>query len=274
MGEGGSGNHYANQHQYSANHNGGGGQGQDQPQQQEQKQTPLGKNSHEFRRSDSKSSTVPGSSSVSSKWVPPEVPRRTSSAMFTKSPSVNSSQGSLSLPSAAGLNDACLVESAPPRQLQQQQRSQTPNLPGYSVVASLMAVLPKREAEKQAESSEHPPDLNQLKLLKEQSQLLQYYQNLERIRMDEEKNELMRRTRGLGLLKKERRLLVRKKNLRKQRGILMRQKKDPIHSQDISRIISKQRIQQIQTMRKIKNRRLNMQSDSILFQMYFSSEKI
>lgn len=116
LGEEGSGNHYANQHQYSANHNGGGGQGQDQPQQQEQQQTPLGKNSHEFRRSDSKSSTVPGSSSVSSKWVPPEVPRRTSSAMFTKSPSVNSSQGSLSLPSAAGLNDACLMPawSSPP----------------------------------------------------------------------------------------------------------------------------------------------------------------
>ena len=67
-------------------------------------------NSHgEFRRSDSKSSTGPGSAS---KRVPPEVPRRTSSALSSKS---LVSQGSLG-------------ESPHPRQ-QQQQRSQTPNLP-------------------------------------------------------------------------------------------------------------------------------------------------
>lgn len=132
-------------HASQANHNGGGGAGQGQPQQQ----TPLGNNSHEFRRSDSKSSTGPGSS----KRVPPEVPRRTSSALSTKSPSVNSSQGSLGSagPNAAGL----LVESSSHPRQQQQQRSQTPNLPGYSGVAALMAVDPAGERRTSNLSAEH-----------------------------------------------------------------------------------------------------------------------
>ncbi|XP_046442598.1 IQ motif and SEC7 domain-containing protein 2-like isoform X2 [Daphnia pulex] len=141
------GSHHHVVHASQANHNGGGA-GQGQPQQQ---QTPLGNNSHEFRRSDSKSSTGPGS--ASSKRVPPEVPRRTSSALSTKSPSVNSSQGSLGSagPSAAGL----LVESSSHPRQQQQQRSQTPNLPGYSGVAALMAVDPAGERRTSNLSAEH-----------------------------------------------------------------------------------------------------------------------
>jgi IQ motif/SEC7 domain-containing protein len=107
----GSHHHHNHQHvhpSHANNHNNSSSHGQPQPL----------VNSHEFRRSDSKSSTGQGSAS---KRVPPEVPRRTSSALSTKSPSVNCSQGSLGGGGAG-------VELSHPRQ-QQQQRSQTPNLP-------------------------------------------------------------------------------------------------------------------------------------------------
>ncbi|KAI9564930.1 hypothetical protein GHT06_008671 [Daphnia sinensis] len=95
----------------------------------------------EFRRSDSKSSTGLGSAS---KRVPPEVPRRTSSALSTKSPLAPSSQGSLA--------------DAHPRQ-QPQQRSQTPGLPdgvrSYPAMVELASAASSGERRTSNLSAEH-----------------------------------------------------------------------------------------------------------------------
>ncbi|XP_057370112.1 IQ motif and SEC7 domain-containing protein 1-like [Daphnia carinata] len=98
--------HHHNHSSHNNNSNNNHSQGQ-------QQQLANAQQHGEFRRSDSKSSTGPASAS---KRVPPEVPRRTSSALSTKSPLAPASQGSLA------------HDSHHPRQ-QPQQRSQTPGLP-------------------------------------------------------------------------------------------------------------------------------------------------
>lgn len=118
-------------------------QQQQQQQNHSQGQQLLAHSQHgEFRRSESKSSTTGPASG--GKRVPPEVPRRTSSALSTKSPLAAPSQGSLA--------------DSHPRQ-QPQQRSQTPGLPdgarSYPPMIELAAAASSAERRTSNLSAEH-----------------------------------------------------------------------------------------------------------------------